>query len=664
MDLKNLLGKLDVIEGTMKSAERNPTGPKFTGQWKGTDKGLPGKKLVGDSVEPENILKDLSKGKTPKTKEQELAEEFQAFLEAEFKDTVDKRPARKNARPARGHKEEPRYKTIKAEGATDQVYTVEITRSRGMGSSTTRTTSGTLAELIDYFGYTLEVGKSYEHERGRYKINMNPRNINQLVDSLNKAASNGAANGAASTYYSVGQSQVAEGYDSRDAYELEDPKHPDFVKNYEEYKAKHPDAKLADFIAFLRSKKTKTNEGVPYKATNPHPASKDPIVAKVLKQMRPGLTGLEMNNEAFLYFAYEIGKMRAREMWEDYGPAIKHFYQSGIGVNEGWESGPEEYEEPYDDADDAYDRRRQEKLDIEAEKANAKRPQEKVYTLLGRGPNMEPNYKFPGEYKSQEDAIAAREKIMADPSTPHPEHIGIHSYTRYLDQANESIDSDIVQPMGQDAFNRAGYNPIRDERDYLDKLRDLSNLSRKPGLDQAMKAQIEQRIRDLNAEARKKGFIQAESRGHKIIATKLKDIERAKTFRVPSPEERKELEQRMKDFEAQLAAAKSKKKSKVDEYGANNVSPYGQQTQKVDPKQAQQVAANLNIQKTALNQLKQINPEIDPVKAATAMTKDPETMNPQEKEAAAQVAKTVSPALGSPAFGSLKTAIQKLQAKK
>ena len=71
-----------------------------------------------------------------------------------------------------------------------------------------------------------------------------------------------------------------------------------------------------------------------YKTANPHPASRDPIVAKVLKQMRPGLTGIDMNNEAFLYFAYELGKQRARNSWEYYGPAIKHFYQSGIGVNE------------------------------------------------------------------------------------------------------------------------------------------------------------------------------------------------------------------------------------------------------------------------------------------------------------------------------------------
>jgi hypothetical protein len=54
---------------------------------------------------------------------------------------------------------------------------------------------------------------------------------------------------------------VNEGYDTRDAYELDDPKHPDFVKNYEEYKSKNPDAKLADFIAHLRSRKNESIAG-------------------------------------------------------------------------------------------------------------------------------------------------------------------------------------------------------------------------------------------------------------------------------------------------------------------------------------------------------------------------------------------------------------------
>ena len=43
-------GFINFIQETtesMKSAENNPSGPEFTGYWKGTDKGKPGKKMVG-----------------------------------------------------------------------------------------------------------------------------------------------------------------------------------------------------------------------------------------------------------------------------------------------------------------------------------------------------------------------------------------------------------------------------------------------------------------------------------------------------------------------------------------------------------------------------------------------------------------------------------------
>lgn len=106
MDLKQLLGKLDLIE-SMKGAEKHPTGPKFTGYWKGTDAGTPGNKMVGGSAEfEESILKDLSKGPTPKTREQELAEQFEAFLQAleeENLGVTDKRPLRQGSRPARDY---------------------------------------------------------------------------------------------------------------------------------------------------------------------------------------------------------------------------------------------------------------------------------------------------------------------------------------------------------------------------------------------------------------------------------------------------------------------------------------------------------------------------------------------------------------------------------
>lgn len=561
MDLKSLLEKLDQFAG-------QAVGQKPGDQVRGSDTANPTKsgkdhpfkgRLVGAS---ENILKDLSKGATPKSKEQELAEEFQAFLEAEFKDTVDKRPGRKGARPARGHNPLPRYKTVKAdesymsekdielqdyrsmtnqefqtaygiskmewinqnkalviqnpdlkralglEEAVGQEYTVVIDRK-----GREKPVSGTMEELLDYFSYTLEVGKSYEHERGRYKINMAPKNVQQLVDALNKAVTNAAANSAPSTYYSVGGEQMAEG----------------------------------------------------------------------------------------------------------------------------WESGPEEYKEPYDDADDAYERQRQEKIDTEAEKEWAKLPKVSTYKLLGRGPNMEPNYEFDGkEYDTLEAAIEARGRLMADPETPHPEHIGIQTLTRVVDKTNEAI----TPPGSSIVKNIDDYIRRRDE--IFKALADPKQRDNYPWYKQA--------LFDLNRMAKQAGIKIEESRAHKQLATWFKNRELAQKYasgevKIPTPQER----------QAQLK--KLEKEKSIKEYGAANP------PQKTSPAQAQQVAANLNIQKTALNQLKQINPEIDPAKAAAAMTKDTATMSPQEKDELAQVAKTVSPALGTPAFGSIKTAIQKSQIK-
>ena len=68
MDIKQLLEKMEEFAG-------EKDGQKPGDQWKGTDSAPPGKKLVGAS---ESVLKDLSKGPTAKTREQELSEEFQA----------------------------------------------------------------------------------------------------------------------------------------------------------------------------------------------------------------------------------------------------------------------------------------------------------------------------------------------------------------------------------------------------------------------------------------------------------------------------------------------------------------------------------------------------------------------------------------------------------
>ena len=462
MDIKQLLEKMEEFAG-------EKVGQKSGEQWRGTDKGTPGKKLVGDS-----IIKDLSKGPTPKTKEQELAEEWATFSEENI-GTHPKRPRRTSDRHARGHEPQARYKTVKADEAAN------------------------------------------------------------------------------------------------------------------------PAQQAAIAIAMKKDGNKPKNEGVAYKSANPHPASKDPIVAKVLKQMRPGLTGIDMNNEAFLYFAYEIGKMRAREMWEDYGPAIKYFYQSGIGVNEDRESDPVEARWMVKVSDDEGDHL-------------------KTY-----------HRKFPS-------LSAAKKAYKNTPYATDFKHKPVKK-----DQVEEAV---------------VGGGGVKDLNDYIVKrdyiYQQLANPKQADNYDY-----FRQALYDLMRTAKAKGIKIEESRAHDKLSKWFKDRELAQKFssgelKVPTPQER----------QAQLAKQEPKKE-KVDEYGADN--PAQATTQKASPAQAQQAAANLNTQKTALGQLKQLNPDINPQKAAMAATKDLATMNPQEKEELAQVAKTLTPALGSPAFGSIKTALQKVK---
>lgn len=81
-----------------------------------------------------------------------------------------------------------------------KVYTIKHTR---MTTGTERTQTGTLAELIDAYGYTLECGKAYEHERGNAKINMSPRTVGALVTNLNRAVNNSSRIGSANGFYEL-----------------------------------------------------------------------------------------------------------------------------------------------------------------------------------------------------------------------------------------------------------------------------------------------------------------------------------------------------------------------------------------------------------------------------------------------------------------------------
>jgi hypothetical protein len=127
MDMKKLLEAVDKFAGEV-------VGQKPGDQWKGTDKAPPGKKLVGDS-----ILKDLSRGPTPKTKEQDLAEQFEQFLQALEEENLGvnaKRPKRTSDRPSREYtsldKPSKRYTTVKLDTDESRGHKIIATKLGNM----------------------------------------------------------------------------------------------------------------------------------------------------------------------------------------------------------------------------------------------------------------------------------------------------------------------------------------------------------------------------------------------------------------------------------------------------------------------------------------------------------------------------------------------------
>ena len=121
-----------------------------------------------------------------------------------------------------------------------------------------------VAEAKDKVTYDPKTGKltGWEHEGDWEKTKGKKKDpIGKIHNLSDKARRETEKMSKDETLEEAFEKALGEGYDARDAYELEDPKHPDFVKNYEEYKSTHPDAKLADFIAHLRSRKTESVAG-------------------------------------------------------------------------------------------------------------------------------------------------------------------------------------------------------------------------------------------------------------------------------------------------------------------------------------------------------------------------------------------------------------------
>ena len=82
------------------------------------------------------------------------------------------------------------------------IYRVTETKSSLYGGRTrTYKLEGTLEELIEAYSYTLEVGESWQHERGNRKINRHPKTIASLCNNLINATNNAAKNGYSGSFF-------------------------------------------------------------------------------------------------------------------------------------------------------------------------------------------------------------------------------------------------------------------------------------------------------------------------------------------------------------------------------------------------------------------------------------------------------------------------------
>lgn len=64
-----------------------------------------------------------------------------------------------------------------------KIYTVKVTTIRARGEDRVNEVKGTLEELVDYFGYTLEIGHSYNS-----KINLHPKTIRGFLSAIQKSS--------------------------------------------------------------------------------------------------------------------------------------------------------------------------------------------------------------------------------------------------------------------------------------------------------------------------------------------------------------------------------------------------------------------------------------------------------------------------------------------
>lgn len=75
-----------------------------------------------------------------------------------------------------------------------------ITKTRPFSGRSYESRPLTLEEAVSYYAYTLEVGYSWQHEKGNKKINLHPKTMKSFITNLNNASNNSASNGCGDYY--------------------------------------------------------------------------------------------------------------------------------------------------------------------------------------------------------------------------------------------------------------------------------------------------------------------------------------------------------------------------------------------------------------------------------------------------------------------------------
>jgi hypothetical protein len=418
MDMRKLLEAVSKFAG---EPEQKPGDQvKGTDAAKKSSKEHPFKgKLVGDSKD--NMLRGLSQVAEDKSLEWELAEAYAKFMEDDL-GVEPKRPARKGSRHARGHEPKLGYTTVK-----------EATREEEWQGWKIRyeTAPQIKGQPLRWMVWHTKRGTEAAHEGSAATPQEAVQAAKEWIQSGGNAKDITTASTVTIDFNVKFASDIVNGNDfyativSGPTLLVSSDAKPGFKRSH---------------IRTQQSKATQNTTLLPVIALSSNEAK----AAGLKAHGRYILGDTQQLEDGTLSYPliYQSTVQAKGDMMRLGKPGLTVAMNREVsGLEEGWESGPEEPSSRGErDPDDAYDDMRQQRADAEAERQQARRPQEQYYTLTGRGPNMEPNYAFPGEYATQDEAAAARSRLMADPKTPNPRDIGISKHTRYLD-LKEGIES-------------------------------------------------------------------------------------------------------------------------------------------------------------------------------------------------------------------------------